>query len=95
MSIKRGPWGPFLSCEGYPKCKQTARLRGEALEKAQELMPAPAKKAPPEPTDIDCEQCGAKMMIRVGRSGKFLGCSGYPKCRNTRPVPTDMLSLGK
>jgi DNA topoisomerase-1 len=94
MAIKRGPWGPFLSCEGFPKCKTTAKLRGEALEQARAQVGAPEKKPPPEPTDIDCDQCGAKMVIRTGRSGKFLGCSAYPKCRNTKPVPTDMLSLG-
>lgn len=94
MAVKRGPWGPFLSCEGFPKCKTTARLRGEAMEQARAQIGEPEKKAPPEPTDIDCDQCGAKMLIRTGRSGKFLGCSAYPKCRNTKPVPTDMLSLG-
>lgn len=94
MVIKRGPWGPFLSCEGFPKCRTVARLRGQALEEARARMPAPENKPPPEPTDIDCERCGSKMVIRVGRSGKFLGCSSYPKCRSTRPIPTDMLSLG-
>ena len=33
------------------------------------------------PTDIDCDECGKPMIIRTGRRGKFLGCSGYPKCR--------------
>jgi len=93
MTIKRGPWGPFLSCEGFPGCKTVARLRGEALEHARAEIPAPEKKAPPEPTDIDCDQCGAKMVIRVGRRGKFLSCSNFPRCRNSKPIPTDMLSL--
>ena len=94
MSVKRGPWGPFLSCEGFPACRTTAKLRGEALEQAEAELGPREKKAPPEPTDIDCDQCGAKMLIRKGKSGKFLGCSAYPKCRNTKPVPTDLLSLG-
>ncbi|HXE55076.1 MAG TPA: topoisomerase DNA-binding C4 zinc finger domain-containing protein, partial [Tepidisphaeraceae bacterium] len=39
------------------------------------------------PTDIDCDECGKPMVIRTGRRGKFLGCSGYPKCKNTAEVP--------
>lgn len=94
MSLKKGRFGPFLSCEGFPKCRTVARLRKQALEEARARMPAPEKKAPPEPTDIPCDQCGANMVIRTGRSGKFLGCSAYPKCRSTKPIPTDLLSLG-
>ncbi len=36
------------------------------------------------PTDIDCEACGRKMVIKFGRNGSFLGCSGYPECRTTK-----------
>jgi DNA topoisomerase-1 len=42
-------------------------------------------------TDIDCEECGQPMVIRSGRRGKFLGCSNYPKCRNTAEVPAKLL----
>ncbi len=42
-------------------------------------------KAQPVETDILCEKCGHKMLIREGRYGKFLGCSNFPKCRNIRP----------
>jgi DNA topoisomerase-1 len=34
-----------------------------------------------------CEKCGKPMMIRSGRFGDFLACSGYPKCKNTKPLP--------
>jgi DNA topoisomerase-1 len=44
-------------------------------------------KAGPIATDIDCDECGKPMVIREGRRGKFLGCSGYPKCKNTGEVP--------
>jgi DNA topoisomerase-1 len=40
-----------------------------------------------EHTDIDCEKCGKKMMIKWGRNGRFLSCSGYPKCKNAKPLP--------
>ncbi len=39
-----------------------------------------------EPTDIVCELCGQPMVKRWGRHGRFLACSGYPKCKNTRPL---------
>ncbi|MDP9172682.1 MAG: topoisomerase DNA-binding C4 zinc finger domain-containing protein [Planctomycetota bacterium] len=42
-------------------------------------------------TDIDCDECGKPMIIREGRRGKFLGCSGYPKCKNTAEVPAKLL----
>jgi DNA topoisomerase-1 len=45
----------------------------------------------PIATDIDCDECGKPMVIRTGRRGKFLGCSGYPKCKNTAEVPAKLL----
>ena len=43
------------------------------------------------PTDIDCDECGKPMIIRTGRRGRFLGCSGYPKCKNTGEVPAKLM----
>lgn len=42
-----------------------------------------------EPTDIICEKCGKPMVIKMGRFGKFLACSGYPECKNTKEIPKD------
>jgi DNA topoisomerase-1 len=42
-------------------------------------------------TDIDCDECGKPMIIRTGRKGRFLGCSGYPKCKNTAEVPAKLI----
>lgn len=39
-----------------------------------------------EPTDIPCEKCGNMMNIKHGRFGKFLACSNYPECKNTKPI---------
>ncbi len=52
-----------------------------------------AAKAPTGPvaTDIDCDECGKPMVIRKGRRGPFLGCSGYPKCKNTGEVPARLV----
>ncbi len=43
-------------------------------------------KVPDKPTNIVCDKCGAKMVIKEGRFGKFLACPNYPKCRNTMQV---------
>ena len=43
-------------------------------------------KIPDEPTDEVCEKCGSKMVIRAGRFGKFLACSNYPTCKNSKPL---------
>src|SRR5687768_2814416 len=51
----------------------------------------PAAPTGPITTDIDCDECGKPMMVRNGRRGKFLGCSGYPKCKNTGEVPAKLL----
>jgi DNA topoisomerase-1 len=40
------------------------------------------------PTDYVCEKCGKQMVIKWGRFGQFLSCSGYPNCKNARPIPT-------
>ncbi len=45
-----------------------------------------------EKTDEVCEKCGKPMIIRLGRFGKFLACSGYPDCRNTKPMESEIKS---
>ena len=56
------------------------------LAKAEETMERVRIKD--EPTDEICEQCGRPMVIKLGRFGKFLACSGFPDCRNARPLLT-------
>ncbi len=51
-------------------------------------------KEPPQETDIICEKCGGKMLIRDGRYGKFLGCSNFPKCRNIKPMEEEKKVAG-
>ncbi len=41
---------------------------------------------PAEETDMICEKCGAKMVVRSGKFGRFAACPNYPKCRNTKPL---------
>ena len=52
-------------------------------------------KEPPKETDIICEKCGSKMLIRNGRFGEFLACSNFPKCKNTRPLDQTKKIAGK
>ncbi len=56
----------------------------ENLKRAEENMAGTRMKVPDEETDEICEICGRKMVIKTGRFGKFLACSGFPECRNTR-----------
>ncbi|HEY3324771.1 MAG TPA: type I DNA topoisomerase [Planctomycetota bacterium] len=44
-------------------------------------------KPPPEPTDEKCDKCGAAMVIRAGRNGRFMACTAFPVCRNAKPAP--------
>lgn len=58
----------------------------EKLEEATKQMRN--VKAEVVPTDYVCEKCGSPMVVRWGRNGRFLACSGYPNCKNTKPVIT-------
>ncbi len=78
LTRRWGRNGVFIGCSNYPDCKYTRNIvpEGETQEDRT-----------PELTDYDCQLCGAKMMKRYGRNGWFLGCSTFPKCKGTRPVP--------
>ncbi|MDA1215902.1 MAG: type I DNA topoisomerase, partial [Chloroflexi bacterium] len=54
-----------------------------AMEKAKEEMPRVKVE---EPTDEICELCGRPMVIKRGRFGPFLSCSGFPECKNSKPI---------
>lgn len=58
-------------------------------KKAEQDLDGKRVKVPVTETDIVCEKCGSKMVIRSGRFGKFLACPNYPKCKNTKPMPED------
>lgn len=78
LRIKVGKNGPFLGCSGYPECTFTRNFtRNEkgGIEIEQ--------RAQDQETDQKCEKCGSTMVIKQGRYGQFLACSGYPECKNT------------
>lgn len=97
MVIRNGKFGKFLACPNYPKCKNTKPIEvltgGEAKPQTDgdsfSLRPssgsvAPEEKSTPEATGEVCEKCGRPMVLRKGRYGNFLACSGYPECKNIR-----------
>jgi DNA topoisomerase-1 len=79
MVIKRGRYGQFLGCSGYPDCKNIKNIH---KGKDGEMIPQEA-----EVTDAVCELCGKPMAFKRGRFGKFLGCTGYPECKNIQKIP--------
>ena len=56
------------------------------LEKAESTIKERQYELPVEETDIICDKCGSKMVIKSGKFGKFAACPAYPKCRNTKPL---------
>ncbi len=58
----------------------------KTLKKAEETLDGQRLKVPEEETDVICEKCGRKMVIKNGRYGKFLACPGFPECRNTKKI---------
>ena len=65
------------------------------LEKAERLASKEEVEMPVEETDIICDKCGARMILRQGRYGKFAACPNYPECKNTKPVDKDGKELVK
>ncbi|MCL1827577.1 MAG: topoisomerase DNA-binding C4 zinc finger domain-containing protein, partial [Candidatus Cloacimonetes bacterium] len=77
MVIKKNKTGgDFLACTGYPKCKNAKNV--------QKSEKGDLEVVPQKPTGEKCEKCGADMVMKSGRFGEFLACSGYPKCKNIR-----------
>ena len=56
------------------------------LEKADQKIGSQEIKIPVEETDIICDKCGSKMVVRTGKFGKFAACPNFPTCRNTKPL---------
>ncbi|HEX3153804.1 MAG TPA: DNA topoisomerase, partial [Candidatus Angelobacter sp.] len=68
MVLKRGRFGQFMACTGYPDCKTTRRLDQ-------------GKRVPDVPLEELCPKCNRNMVLRHGRYGEFISCSGYPECK--------------
>ncbi len=70
MQMRRGRFGPFLGCSGYPECRNIRKI-------AKSGVAAPA----PVPLDEKCPLDDAQLVRRFGRFGEFISCSNYPKCK--------------
>lgn len=77
LLLRSGRFGEFIACSGFPKCKYTEQT--QANQKANPTVPD-------EVSEEVCEKCGSAMVIKNGRNGQFLACSGYPKCKNTKTL---------
>ncbi len=81
LHIKVGKNGPFLACEGYPECSYSRNYVRDEKGKVQAIEPD-HKAAEGEV----CDRCGKPMVVKQGKYGDFLACSGYPDCKHTRSV---------
>jgi DNA topoisomerase-1 len=81
MVIKWGRHGRFLACPGYPECKNAKEFIQEASGQVKIVEPING-------STEKCEKCGKPMAVKTGRFGKFLACSGYPECKNTKTITT-------
>jgi DNA topoisomerase-1 len=84
MVIKWGRNGEFLACPQYPECKTTKNFKRDEEGKIEVVVE--------EDVNETCELCGRPMLLRWGKFGRFLGCSGYPECKNIQPLekPVDL-----
>ena len=68
MVLKKGRFGTFFACTGYPDCKTTKQIGGQ-------------QKKPDQKLDEICPQCGNHLVLKTGRFGEFTACSNYPTCK--------------
>jgi len=72
MAVKRGRFGYFLACTGYPECRNTKKIvvkEGAATAVEDVLL------------EEKCPECGNHLVIKHGRYGRFTACSNYPECK--------------
>jgi DNA topoisomerase-1 len=69
MTVKKGRWGEFLACTGYPECKTTRRIKKDGqLAAADKLL------------EEKCPECGSQLMLKHGPYGEYVACSRRPEC---------------
>jgi DNA topoisomerase-1 len=76
-----GKDGHVLACAGYPECTYSSDY-----ERDEKGVIAPVAPVQSEPTDKLCNLCGKPMVIKRGRYGSFLACTGYPECKHTQSL---------
>lgn len=91
MVIKFGRFGQFLACSKYPECRTTREIAKPAGADGDATTATGSSKTEAGQVDgadavEECELCGKPMALKRGRFGQFLGCTGYPDCRNIRKI---------
>ncbi len=96
MLARMGKTGKFLACSNYPDCKSTINIPDTLVMFANGIPEGPIHLADkiseteeteePELLDEVCDKCGSPMQVKTGRFGKFIACSNYPACKNTKPI---------
>ena len=81
LHIKVGKNGPFIACSAYPDCDYSRDYERDEKGRIQPVEPAADL-----PSDKTCEKCGRPMVIKHGRYGEFLACTGYPECKHTESL---------
>ncbi len=85
MVLKKGRFGQFFACSGYPECKTTKQIGGEQRKDV--------------PLEEKCPQCSSNLVQKYGRYGEFVACSNYPTCKyvkqKTIGVPCPNCSEGE
>jgi DNA topoisomerase I len=85
MVLKKGRFGTFYACSGYPECKTTKQIGGTQRKDV--------------PLEEKCPQCGNHLVQKFGRYGEFVACSNYPTCKyvkqKTIGVPCPNCSQGE
>jgi DNA topoisomerase I len=79
MVIKWGKHGSFVACTGYPECKSTREL-------TVDLPDIDNADLTEQDEAVYCENCGRPMVLKKGRFGQFLACTGYPDCKTTKQL---------
>ena len=77
MAMKRGRFGQFLACTGYPDCKTTRKIQKGGKIAAPDLA-----------LEELCPNCGKHMVVKQGRFGPFTACSNYPECKYIKQETT-------
>ncbi len=92
MVVKLGRFGKFLSCSNYPTCKNAKPIEakpGEAGANGEVQVQEKSAERIALEKSLEgklCEKCGKPMAIKRGRFGEFLGCTGYPECKNLQSI---------
>ncbi len=74
---RHGKHGPFIGCSGYPECRYIQKKGGKGKPGGSDST----RSRPVVREDVKCPQCGRPMVERRSARGPFLGCSGFPECR--------------